>query len=341
MLAASITGGIEVYGEEYSFGGLPPNEEKNDRTGISRFEPRKCADHTFLSASCLGLCTKSQGEVLMILRDLCGVWTARSYDLLARNCVSFSREFSALVCPSAVRTFPDWVDSFARAGARVRAARSGKKRASADVSEVEVPLDAVVLHSGRVEKQSKHLGRWKPVEMTVRLRTIDWTPCQETSIWMASSRGLAGSLSLDPRRFVGSQPTEKDGACFEIHSTGQTLVFRCSSMADARKWASIVSAVVLTAEAVPNTTESFLVRRVALAGDEDSADTEDFSPSPSSADVRCLQGHSCTLETRGRRGGKIACAKCSRLLDNKEALWLCEECSFHLCRLCSASHVVY
>lgn len=353
-------GGVEVYGEEYSFGGLPPGED-SDRSGVGMFRPRQCPEHTFLSAQCLGLCTKSQVDVLRIVRTMCPEWQAKQYRLLDRNCVSFSRELAGRICPTAARTFPDWVDSFARAGARVKAVRARPKPAgqlstassaerlkadgfSSEGPSAEVPLDAVVLHMGEAEVQTRHLGRWRNVIVTVRLRSLEFAPPDDRSAWFPKSRGLSGRLVLDPTTFLEARPADiKDGYHgLEIACTGQTLQFRCQSAADARRWSSIVAAVVRTAEAVPNSTESFLVKRVRLASTDESYGSEPGSGV--AVDVRCLQGHSCSLHTPslfGRGRGQIKCSRCSRALAAKEALWRCEPCNFDLCRLCSAEHMVY
>lgn len=353
-------GGIEVYGEEYSYGGLPPGEV-SERTGVGLFKPRKCPEHTFLSAHCLGLCTMIQRDVLITLRDMCPQWPAKQYKLLDRNCVTFSRELAGKICTSAVRTFPDWVDSFARAGARVKAVRgrrpsssptsghgsgtcSANDSADGEAPDAEVPLDAVVLHMGPAEVQSRHLGRWRNVIVTVRLRSLEFAPPEDRAAWFAKSRGLCGRMTLDPSTFVESRPADfKDRHGLEVVCTNHTLQFRCQSSAEARKWSSIVAAVVRTAEAMPESTESFLVKRVALASDAESA--ADSSPSSRKAvDVHCLRGHSCDLQTPSRIGrgqGPFACARCSHALPGDEALWRCEPCNFDLCRVCSSEHMVY
>lgn len=162
-------------------------------------------------------------------------------------------------------------------------------------------------------------------------------------------------MPLEPGTFLEARPADFGGERRGIEVVcrdQQPLQFRCRSAAEARKWSSIVAAVVRTAEAMPESTESFLVKRVALASDADLLDAGAGAPgggpppgSGVAVDVRCLEGHSCALlaphPRAGRGGEELACARCARGLAGNETLWRCETCNFDICRLCSPAHMVY
>mmetsp|Transcript_4423 Transcript_4423/g.10742 ORF Transcript_4423/g.10742 Transcript_4423/m.10742 type:complete len:243 (+) Transcript_4423:140-868(+) len=93
--------GVEVYGLEWSFGSSPQQipewhpvfGDTPSVSGVYKYYPRTCMDHTYCETIDLGRTTKSQGLVLRHLRAMRHEWLADEYDLLERNCCHFSVEF--------------------------------------------------------------------------------------------------------------------------------------------------------------------------------------------------------------------------------------------------------
>lgn len=110
-LGGVFHGAIEVYGQEWSFGGSVENV-----SGIFSSEPRRCEMHTYRQSIFLGDCDKSPEEVEKILRKLMPAWKGPMYDLLHKNCCSFSDVFAQEL---GVGKIPKWVHSLADAGATI------------------------------------------------------------------------------------------------------------------------------------------------------------------------------------------------------------------------------
>jgi hypothetical protein len=107
--------GVEVYGNEYSYGGSQyPGEEG---TGVyQNEEPRRHPTHAFKQSVAMGETLFTEDEVRRLLHTLEDEWQAQDYKLLSHNCCDFSNEFCKRL---GVGSVPGWVKSLAGLGARV------------------------------------------------------------------------------------------------------------------------------------------------------------------------------------------------------------------------------
>ena len=102
-------GAIEVFGQEFSFGGC-----RRNKCGIFACKPTKCPMHTYRESIYLGDCGKDLAEVQRILDGMKGDWMGPTYDLLRKNCCSFSDAFARAL---GVGPIPKWVHHLADVGA--------------------------------------------------------------------------------------------------------------------------------------------------------------------------------------------------------------------------------
>lgn len=98
-------GAIEVHGREYSFGYAP-----RERPGVFACQPQSCPMHTFRESIFLGDCQLTPSQVQAILRQLKPEWMANTYNLLQKNCCTFSNEFAIEL---GVGPIPEWVHALA------------------------------------------------------------------------------------------------------------------------------------------------------------------------------------------------------------------------------------
>lgn len=102
-------GAIEVFGQEFSFGGC-----RRNKCGIFACKPKSCPMHTYRESIYLGDCGKELGDVQAILDSIKSEWMGPSYDLLRKNCCSFSDAFAQEL---GVGPIPTWVHHLADVGA--------------------------------------------------------------------------------------------------------------------------------------------------------------------------------------------------------------------------------
>ena len=102
-------GAIEVFGQEFSFGGC-----RRNKCGIFACKPTKCPMHTYRESIYLGDCGKDLAEVQAILDHMKSSWMGPTYDLLRKNCCSFSDAFAQAL---GVGPIPKWVHHLADVGA--------------------------------------------------------------------------------------------------------------------------------------------------------------------------------------------------------------------------------
>lgn len=104
-------GGIEVYGNEYSFGYSP----NRTRCGIFPCPPAECPLHTYRESIYLGDCQlTSKKQVMAVLEKMKPDWLAHTYHMLRKNCCFFSNEFAIELGVGAI---PAWVYTLADVGA--------------------------------------------------------------------------------------------------------------------------------------------------------------------------------------------------------------------------------
>jgi hypothetical protein len=94
--------GVEIYGREWAF----------SNTGVFASRPRWHPIHKYRQTIVVGYVGYSSEDVATIMVDeLSDEWEGWSYDLLSRNCCTFSRA----VCKRLTgNDIPDWVDRFPR-----------------------------------------------------------------------------------------------------------------------------------------------------------------------------------------------------------------------------------
>jgi hypothetical protein len=110
--------GVEVYGEEYSFGMDPTGLRNPNTQGIFAVEPHT-ADGVYKQTIQLGFTSKSKAEILSIVESLKPQWMAASYHLLDRNCCHFTKAFAAAIDPAFADAYPAWANRAAGVGSAV------------------------------------------------------------------------------------------------------------------------------------------------------------------------------------------------------------------------------
>jgi len=105
---------VEINGQEYSFGGFPPDEDiPPDETGVFVSEPRQCHFGNFRESLFMGRTELSEEAFEALIAQLSQEWVGISYDLLGRNCCHFS---DALCKELGVGAIPRWLLQLAGAG---------------------------------------------------------------------------------------------------------------------------------------------------------------------------------------------------------------------------------
>jgi len=113
-------GAVEIYGQEWSFGYC------DEGTGVFSCPPKGCEMHKYRMPVPMGEAKMSEAEVDELLDIMSGEWGGASYDLLRRNCCSFSDDFCRRLGVGAI---PYWVLNLAAAGATVH---DGFKKAQSE-----------------------------------------------------------------------------------------------------------------------------------------------------------------------------------------------------------------
>jgi len=146
-------GAVQVYGLEYSFGGSDREE-----TGVFCNKPRQCPMHHYRESIFLGDCDLTRAQVHAIVDLLKPQWMAPSYNLLRRNCCSFSKELAAEL---GVGNVPAWLHQFADYGAQwddyLKARQLERAQKEAGYAVVE-PVEEEE-KSAKIDEPSSHLVR--------------------------------------------------------------------------------------------------------------------------------------------------------------------------------------
>eukprot|EP01062_Namystynia_karyoxenos_P030896 TRINITY_DN22981_c0_g1_i1.p1 TRINITY_DN22981_c0_g1~~TRINITY_DN22981_c0_g1_i1.p1 ORF type:complete len:261 (+),score=72.06 TRINITY_DN22981_c0_g1_i1:89-871(+) len=112
--------GIEIYGKEWSYGGWHnAPEHAPDVCGIFHLPPRTAMPpQQFHKAIELGETVLSEEQVRFLLRSMEPEWTAKTYNILGRNCNHFCEDFVRRLGAASrcTYTFPQWVNRAARTG---------------------------------------------------------------------------------------------------------------------------------------------------------------------------------------------------------------------------------
>lgn len=111
MGTGAFHGGIEVYGQEWSYGGTP------NGTGVFACPPKGCTMHHYRESVEVGTTSMSEEAVNELLEKMKLEWPGAEYDLLRRNCVIFSNTFSKALGAGPI---PAWCTNLAAAGATLQ-----------------------------------------------------------------------------------------------------------------------------------------------------------------------------------------------------------------------------
>lgn len=87
--------GVEVYGLEWSFSDIASNLAKDAmalRSGVFSSWPKNCKGHRYSETVQMGLTTKTEVQVLMMISKMEEQWQVASYDVLRKNCCHFVDE---------------------------------------------------------------------------------------------------------------------------------------------------------------------------------------------------------------------------------------------------------
>lgn len=101
-------GAVEVFGDEWSYGFTEQG------TGVFCCDPTGCAEHQYRECVNMGITSLTRDEVDELVEQLEDEWLGEDYDLLRKNCCTFSDELCRRL---GVGPIPGWVTNLAAAGA--------------------------------------------------------------------------------------------------------------------------------------------------------------------------------------------------------------------------------
>lgn len=110
--------GVEVCGEEISFGMDPSGRNDPSTEGVFCVQPRRAVGN-FKEAIPLGVVNLSPQQVQQVVETLKPQWRASSYHMLSRNCNDFTKAFVEALDPSLLQRYPSGVNRIAGAGSVV------------------------------------------------------------------------------------------------------------------------------------------------------------------------------------------------------------------------------
>lgn len=111
LLAGIFHGGVEVFGEEWSYGFC-----EEGRTGVCMCHPRLHPQHSYKNTTVMGETSLSKAEIKAVLERMQKEWPGSQYNLIHNNCINFCNAFLAEL---GLRRVPGWVDRAARAASNV------------------------------------------------------------------------------------------------------------------------------------------------------------------------------------------------------------------------------
>eukprot|EP00927_Polykrikos_kofoidii_P026103 TRINITY_DN23308_c0_g1_i3.p1 TRINITY_DN23308_c0_g1~~TRINITY_DN23308_c0_g1_i3.p1 ORF type:complete len:253 (-),score=36.72 TRINITY_DN23308_c0_g1_i3:17-694(-) len=144
--------GVEVYGDEFSYGG-----SDYPGSGIFCVEPASCEAHLYREAIPMGETTLSPEQVQMLVNQMGNEWQGLDYDLLRHNCCFFSNDFCERL---GVGPIPSWVRNLAGAGATLEDGFNAVESKAAAAKIVAAAKAGKIDEKYRVtERIQKHVGR--------------------------------------------------------------------------------------------------------------------------------------------------------------------------------------
>lgn len=145
-LGGAFHAGVEIYGREWTFG----------YEGVSCQWPKTHDVHVYRASIPIGNTKYGPEEVDLILEDeIFSKWPGRSYDMLARNCCSFSRSFCKRLTGSCI---PDWVDRLPRALNAVRKPVKGVADVATGIRNI-LPVSGAHHRHPSIDSEESHFSR--------------------------------------------------------------------------------------------------------------------------------------------------------------------------------------
>jgi hypothetical protein len=194
-------GGVEVYGTEYSYGFIESG------SGVFSNAPKGCTMHSYREAVDMGETDLSKDDVAKLIAKLKEEWPGSDYDLLRKNCVSFSTE---LVKQLHAGPVPSWVCNLSAAGATIQ---NGAMQAS------DAAGRAAIVAAAKANEFDKQYG----ISTTAHAKVTDMLRMARE---MDEKHDLTqkGQQAVDQGKVMAGQAAEKAKA-----ATGQ-LVFQLNAM---------------------------------------------------------------------------------------------------------------
>lgn len=119
-------GAVEVYGQEYSFGYC------DNGSGVFGCPPKGCDAHAYRESIAMGETNLTESQSNDLIKELSAEWPGSDYDLLKRNCCTFS---DVLCVKLGVGHIPPWVNNLAGAGATLH---DGFKQAATQTEAIAI-----------------------------------------------------------------------------------------------------------------------------------------------------------------------------------------------------------
>ena len=110
--------GVEIFGQEYSFGMDPSNSGDPNKDGVFVVRPRSAAGE-FKEQVKLGDVSLDKPAFDRLLNEMRPEWRAISYHILKHNCCYFSEALALRLNPAFANTFPKYVYKAAGVGGAV------------------------------------------------------------------------------------------------------------------------------------------------------------------------------------------------------------------------------
>lgn len=105
--------GVEVFGQEWSFGFFEDTWNKPFISGVTSCSPRQMPGYTYRESVELGPTAFSERQVEQLLVEMQGAWPACTYHLTRKNCLTFAERLShRLQTP---QPFPEWLQGILEA----------------------------------------------------------------------------------------------------------------------------------------------------------------------------------------------------------------------------------
>jgi hypothetical protein len=169
--------GVEIYGHEWTFG----------QDGIFFSRPKRHPVHMYRQSIVIGYTRYGPEDVAAIIEDeLCPKWPGKSYDLLSRNCCTFSR---ALCKHLTGKKIPDWVDRFPRllhvvkAPVKAMAENLGsvplsnmfhRRDFSLDSMDSDFSLESFIIDATPTPRKYDDPKEFARIASSLRIASIDW-----------------------------------------------------------------------------------------------------------------------------------------------------------------------